>query len=64
MQKIQKIKIFGLAVYFLQQWILKFYAVFLSVTMCYRDMQHNRIQIMCFSMYGTVFAFFALINKK
>ena len=64
MQKCKKIKIFGLAVQFLQQWILKFYAVFLSVTVCYRDMQWDRIQTMCFQMYSTIFAFFALINKK
>ena len=42
----------------------KFYAIFLSVTVCYCDMQWNRVQIMCFPMYDTVFAFFALINKK
>ena len=31
---------------------------------CYRDMQCNRIQIICFPIFGTVFVFFALINKK
>ena len=64
MQKMQKLKIFGLAVKFLQQWILKLYAAFLSVTVCYGDMQWNQIQIMCFPMYGAVFEFFALINKN
>ena len=43
---------------------LKFYAVFLFVTLCCRDMQQNRIQNMALPMYGTVFAFFALINRK
>ena len=64
MQKMQKVKIFWLAVEFIQQWILKFYAVFLSVTVCSGDMQWNQIQILCFPMYGAAFAFFALINEK
>ena len=42
----------------------KFYAVFLFVRLCCRDMQQNRIQNMALPIYGTVFAFFALINKK
>ena len=59
-KKCKKMLFFGLAVWFLQLWILKFYAVFLSVTMCSRDMQWNWTQIMSFQMYGTVFAFFCI----
>ena len=42
----------------------KFYAVFLFVKLPCRDMQQNRIQNIALPMNGTVFAVFALINKK
>ena len=42
----------------------KFYAVFLFVTLCCRDMQQIRIQNLAIPTTGTAFAVFALINKK
>ena len=62
--KMKKIKILDLQYNSYSNDFWKFYAVFLCVTLFRHDIQLNRIQNRTLPMYDTLFAVFALINKK